>query len=371
MPFVLVCLCLLGQVSTGLSITPDLKDDRHVVVSIPLSVDLKTALAKSAKPTDFEFASKYLQISVVNDETEKAGPAIFARYQITATHLVLKPKYPLLRGVRYQATANIGDKSFKQFYKPAEKKTPAPKVTKIFPTNHVLPANCLKFYVHFSKPMREGRAIFEQIEIRDAQGKVVHDPWRRTELWSADARRLTLWIHPGRIKQGVNLREEFGPVLKPNQKYQLIISQQVRCADGVSIEQRFAKSFRTVAESRTRPLPVNWKVKSPAKGTRKPLVIEFDRTLDAALAPKMISVFCKQQPIVGKVTLAKAERIWMFQPETPWLKNEYQIRVNGELEDVAGNTPLRVFDTDLKAKPIDPPELMLRFTVNNGPLQSN
>jgi len=41
---------------------------------------------------------------------------------------------------------------------------------------------------------------------------------------SGDAKRLSLWIHPGRIKNGVNLREELGPVLEPNRKYTLVLS---------------------------------------------------------------------------------------------------------------------------------------------------
>jgi hypothetical protein len=54
--------------------------------------------------------------------------------------------------------------------------------------------------------------------MRGPDGKDIPDPWRRTELWNEDATRLTLWIHPGRVKEGVNLREEFGAVLDPERK---------------------------------------------------------------------------------------------------------------------------------------------------------
>ena len=70
-------------------------------------------------------------------------------------------------------------------------------------------------------------ALGLSLEILDEQGTLVEDPWRRTELWTADARRLSLWIHPGRIKNGVNLREELGPVLEPNKTYKLIIRAEV------------------------------------------------------------------------------------------------------------------------------------------------
>ena len=44
----------------------------------------------------------------------------------------------------------------------AEAKAP-PKVVKIYPTADVLPANHLKFYIYFDRPMRGGKELFNQI----------------------------------------------------------------------------------------------------------------------------------------------------------------------------------------------------------------
>ena len=53
----------------------------------------------------------------------------------------------------------------------------APKVVKIYPTADVLPANHLKFYIYFDRPMRGGKELFEQIVLVDDKGKEIDDAW--------------------------------------------------------------------------------------------------------------------------------------------------------------------------------------------------
>ena len=60
--------------------------------------------------------------------------------------------------------------------------TPPAVVTKVYPSGDVLPANHLKFYLYFSKPMRGGPDLFQYLRIEDADGKAVYDPWLHDEL---------------------------------------------------------------------------------------------------------------------------------------------------------------------------------------------
>jgi hypothetical protein len=236
-----------------------------------------------------------------------------------------------------------------------------PRITEVYPSDDKLPANCLKFYVHFSQPMREGRAIFEQITIEDDRGNVVPDPWRRVELWNAAATRLTIWIHPGRIKQGVNLREDFGPVLKPGGKYRLVVSPELQDASGLPIGARFEKRFIAVAEDHQRPLPSKWNVTAPQAGTREPLLIDLGEPLDHALLHRFVKVSGPLGQIVGLARVKKNESEWQFIPERSWDEGSHHVQVDGRLEDLAGNTPLRVFDTDLSGKQVAAPLLRLPF----------
>src|SRR6185437_10679306 len=148
----------------------------------------------------------------------------------------------------------------------------------------------LKFYIHFSNPVRQSDRIFDQLHILDDAGKPVYDPWRRFQQWSGDGKRLTLWVHPGRVKQGVNLREDFGPVLKPDHKYTLVIDADVQDLSGQPLSAKFEKHFTAIVEDHERLLLDHWKLTPPKAGTRDPLLITFDKPLDRALMQRLISV---------------------------------------------------------------------------------
>ncbi len=149
------------------------------------------------------------------DEDQKAGPSIIGNSKRDGGRLIFKPRYRLVHGLSYQATLIWPDGSsiIREYTVPSLPLKPSTLVTRVYPSGERLPANNLKFYLHFSGPMRETRSIFDQVQIIDPDGKTVHNPWRRQELWSNNASLLTLWIHPGRIKTGVNLREEEGFVI--------------------------------------------------------------------------------------------------------------------------------------------------------------
>src|SRR5262249_2905799 len=143
-----------------------------------------------------------------------------------------------------------------------------------------VPANLLKFYLYFSRPMREGREIFEHIHILDEAGEPIPAPWRDTELWTEDARRPTRGIHPGRVKRGVNLREEFGPVLRPGTSYTLLVDRGLRDVTGQPMAAEFRHRFRTIAECNALLDASTWQVEAPAAGTREPLRVLATTALD-------------------------------------------------------------------------------------------
>ena len=339
-----------------------LDGDRNVDVELRLSAGEMKSLLNDKDVPPFDSASRILWLAVV-DTDGSVGPPVFARYRESATGDVLRltPRYPLLPGVTYRAIARLADgtRLEKTHQVAAALPTAPPKVTAIFPSGDILPANCLKFYIHFSQPMREGRDIFERIQILDEAGEVVSDPWRRVELWSLDARRLTLWIHPGRIKQGVNLREEFGPVLLPEHQYRLVIRSSVQNAQSVALGTDFEKHFRTSVDDHDRPLPQDWSLTSPTPGTREPLIVTFNESLDRALLDRFLRVESGDRQLTGMITVKPGEQVWSFTPTAPWPAQKCHLTVNGGLEDLAGNTPQRVFDTDLQKQPLSPPRLSL------------
>jgi len=278
------------------------------------------------------------------------GPNIFSNYRCQKTSLILAPRFSLVSGQSYVATLRTNGRTTATLLHrvPIVYHTDPPAVEAIYPTGNRLPANHLKFYIHFSQPMREGRYVFEHINLLNANGQQVLDPWRRRELWNSDATRLTLWVHPGRVKTGVNLRQDEGPVLVPYQTYTLQVGAELKGADGQPLRLH-RKHFSTNGVDRKRPLPGKWKVGPVRVGTTDLLRVAFGEPLDAALAQRCLRVYAPDGKLVfGTIKLEKNETDWTFAPRDPWVNGGYRLITNQQLEDLAGNTPLRIFDTDLR-----------------------
>jgi hypothetical protein len=309
-----------------------------------------------------EQGERRLRLSLVpQDGTE--GPAILGSYERRGGVICFTPRYALAHGQSYRATAELDGRTLTADHRvPPRAAAPRAAVEKVYPTADELPANQLKFYVHFSRPMREGREIFDHFQILGEDGTPVLDPWRRTELWNEDGRRLTLWIHPGRIKEGVKLREELGPVLVPGRRYTLVVGPKLLDADGQPLAAAFTKKFRAGEPLRTLPRVEDWTVRPPRAGTAQPLVVEFPRPMDRALLDRLVRVLDGEgSPVAGRVEVGPEERTWLFHPEQPWRAAAYSVAVDSRLEDLAGNTPLRPFDVDLEARRPAASKLQLPF----------
>lgn len=310
-----------------------------------------------------EQGERFLRFALANRESNRPGAAMFGAYERRGAELIFVPRHPLQAASLYRASFEVDGKTIAVDYLvPAKKGSTAALVEKVYPSADVLPANQLKFYIHFSRPMREGKEVFDRIKLLDAGGKTIAEPWRRTELWSADNRRLTLWIHPGRIKQGVNLRDEEGPVLASSRRYTLLIGAELLDADGQPLSKEHCKTFRTGPEKQNRPLVEDWKLDVPAAGTQAELTVRFPDPLDRALVERMLRIVdAAGREVKGTITVGPEERSWSFRPALPWQSQDYVIHVDGELEDLAGNTPIKSFDVDL-TKPLPKPgKLMLAF----------
>jgi hypothetical protein len=164
------------------------------------------------------------------------------------------------------------------------------------------------------------------------------------------------------VKRGVNLREEIGPVLKPNREYKLVMSTRLLSAAGQPLVRKYEKRFRVAAEDHRRPLPSEWILRVPAAGTSEQLQVEFPESLDRYLIERYLRVIdARGEPVAGRATIGPDEQSWSLTPAVPWKSAEYQLLADGNLEDLAGNTPARVFDTDLNEAVPETPALGRSF----------
>jgi hypothetical protein len=271
-------------------------------------------------------------------------PAVVGTYNVRSNSIQFMPRYPFEPGVAYRATfVPTKTSSVLRLALPVLERTTL--VSQVYPTADVLPQNLLKFYLHFSAPMRGGH-IYEHIHLVDQDGGLVELPFLEIdeELWNRDMTRLTLFLDPGRIKRGVRPLEETGPALSPGRSYTLRIDADWRDARGAPLKEAFEKRFRVTDPDRDPPDPSSWRISGPPKGSRDPLVIDFREPMDHALALRMTEV----KAVAGQKRLDDHEQRLSFVPNEPWKAGRHEIAVLSIIEDLAGNNIGKPFEVDLQ-----------------------
>lgn len=334
----------------------------------------------AAADLDGGAARKVLSVS-----TLAAGdgmPAILGERHVVGGVLRFTPRFPFRSGLGYRArfdgaafdrlTGAAGGTTpeLELVFEPeVVQSAPATRVEAIYPSAKVLPENQLRLYVWFSAPMRR-RRIADGIRLLDTgSGEAVQLPFVEVAdgLWDPSGRRLTLFFHPGRVKRGVGPRLALGPPLLEGRRYRLEIDAALRDAYGRPLASGHAKSFTVGPADRRLPNPMEWRLSAPATELG-PLVVDFPEPFDHGLLVRLLEVNDGAgRRLSGEVLISHGETRWSFRPSAPWKPGSYSVRVATALEDLAGNTPERLFDesTESGREPRPPDRLWvdLRFTV--------
>jgi len=291
-------------------------------------------------------------------QAEIGLPAVLGKYSIADAKVRFEPRFPFEPKLKYNAVFKPallpkGDEKAKaissSYEIPSRASSPSTVVSEIYPTADLLPENLLKFYLHFSAPMRRGH-VYDYIQLLDEKGAPVELPFLEIneELWSEDMTRLTLFLDPGRIKRGVKPLEEVGPALQSGKSYTLVIRPGWQDATGNSLVKGFEKKFRVGPVDREAIDPARWKIQPGKSATRNSLQIDFEKPLDHALALRMIRFLDSSgKSISGQSRTEDSERRLSFTPEEPWLPGSYTIAVESIIEDLAGNNIGKPFEVDV------------------------
>lgn len=278
----------------------------------------------------------------------KASPAAQGMLVSVAEHesrVSVVPRFPLRQGATYDISIQWPDRPEISYEFTLEQETTArPTVVSFSPSQSVIPANTLRFYVTFSQPMARGQ-VREHITLMTVTGAEVPSPFLNleTELWDKSQTRLTLILDPGRVKQGVGPNKTAGAPLVAGDLYALEISGEMQSAKGQDLGQDQRITFAVGAPERRKINPLDWTVETPEAGTLAPLYIGFDRIMDNQAVVRLIQLQdASGTPIVG---MEKSDGGgWSFFPATPWSATHYRLSVDPQLEDVAGNTTRAPFD---------------------------
>lgn len=345
---------LLVFLAFSFSIVACFRENKNPQIAIQWEGDLATGFIVPVEllgNTPKDSISQLLKIHLAgNDSTSVLG-----NYNITDEKVIFRPLIPLTPGLKY--AIRFRDNTLYEMKLPGPAPESIPQVSTVYPDKDTLPANLLKLYIVFTRPMQEGQAL-EHIALikdgRDTLSEVFLD--LQPELWNNNSNMLTLWFDPGRIKRDLQPNKRLGPPLLPGAHYRLVIRNDWRAASGATLAKEYTKDFVTRIADTLSPDPEMWSVIAPKAGTHAELTVDFHESLDYTLAKNAISVVNdRDEAVSGKLEITTRGDALRFVPDSAWAAGTYALRVESRLEDLAGNNLNHLFDNDL-TKPQKTPQ---------------
>lgn len=283
-----------------------------------------------------------------------AVPPVAGRFWVQDGSVRFAPRFPFAGGMSYallvECHGDVDGAEVREIRRPDPEAATTTEVLAIYPTAAELPVNLLRVYVHFSAPMSEGWAARAIRVTNEDTGETLDEVFLppEPELWDPERKRLTMLLDPGRIKRGLVPNLEFGYPLVESTTVRIAVDPAFRDAAGQPLRAGAERSYSIGPALRARIDPTAWRLTAPAAGSRAPLLVEFDRPLDHGLLLHTLSVRDEAgRNVGGAAEIGEGERSWRFTPDDPWQAGAYQLVVEPRLEDVAGNSPARVFDRDV------------------------
>jgi hypothetical protein len=309
-------------------------------------------LQELRRDSRLEVPQALLTVAVLRSDGS-VGPPLLGVHEWSESGVRFLPRFPLSPGVSYRATVSAmsgldGARTL-DISIPSAKTSPTARVTAVYPSGEVLPENLLKFYIHFSEPMRRGQA-YQRVHLIRSNGEAVPDPFLELgeELWDPQGTRFTLLFDPGRIKRGLKPREEVGPALEEGETYRLVVDGDWLDAAGQPLRESFSKTFRVTSPDDDSPDFARWGILAPPAGTRTPLQVRFPEPLDHAMLERVLLVrVAGGGDLSGVVKVSAGETLWEFLPDDVWRAGNYRLEVDSQLEDRAGNSLERPFEVDV------------------------
>lgn len=308
-------------------------------------------------------------------QTNPNALAVLGEYSIQNNHLSFTPKFLPDPKVNYFVTFSypqlallLSDEITEQSvysdvasFEPPE--TTQPEVISFTPDLDEVPANLLRFYVHFSAPMGLENP-YDFISIENEDGKPLVDPFVIIPegLWNINNTRLTLLLHPGRVKEGVGPNMTLGDVLKAGNSYTLKISKKWKGASGEPLKSGFTQTINATNPLERAMNINNWALRAERKNIGV-LHVVTDHPLDQPLAKRMLFIRGKNGQILpSRIEFDSPEKfrlLWQLDDS-----ETLEMLIDPRLEDVCGNTPHYAFDLEGTERTPSTEELKLKFKLN-------
>lgn len=199
-----------------------------------------------------------------------------------------------------------------------------PSVVAIYPSGETIPENLLRFSIEFADPPNE--AVLPKIQLQLSDGVFIDEPFLNQELWSPDCRRVTLLLHPGRVKSGLVAHQRLGRAFEVGDILHL------------TIEGKCIKSWKVELAKTSALQPMQWHLSSLKKNTYSPLQVTFNESIDVGGQELIAVVDSLDRKVAGNTELGVGEKQWIFTPKEVWKDETYHLVIHPLLEDASGNT---------------------------------
>ena len=292
----------------------------------------------------------------------EGGAPLLGRWERTVGGAVFLPALPLPAGQGFALEWSGADGATRRHEFRTTAATGAVPTVELRPTGVPLPANALKFYLHFSEPMERG-VFLDRLRLHEIGGTEILGAFRETELWSPDGRRLTVWFHPGRQKAGVNLNLEEGPVLRAGTCCRLVVSGAWRSAAGVALGSDRSFEWQVGPADHAVPTLAGFRSDLPAVGSREPWVVRSAEPLDPGVLAGALSIQRAGHDVAGRAEAAPDGCSWRFIPAAAWLSGDHELQADPNLEDLAGNSLVKPFEVDLTGAGVSPSAPLTRSFI--------
>jgi len=234
-------------------------------------------------------------------------------------------------------------------------------VATIYPSGPSVPENLLRIEVRFSAPLSAPLDL-EHVKLYDSAGEAIADPFLDLLLPSADGTRVTVLLHPARVKTGVGANVALGRALRAGSMVTLVV-------DDPLLARPARKIWRITGFDAESPQPSRWIFDPPLQGTRTPLVIRLEAPISST-AEDLIAVRAPSgQHVAGHTALEDGDTVWRFAPLQSWGAGTYAVVVNEDLEDPAGNRTGAPFEAAVASQALDVGMTSLAFRPLPGSSQ--
>jgi len=205
-----------------------------------------------------------------------------------------------------------------------------------FPSGDTVPENLLRIELRFSAPLRIPLSI-DHVKLIGGDGRAAEHAFLDLPLPSADGRRVTVLLDPGRVKSGLAENRALGRALQAGSAVTLEV-------DDPELARPIRKTWRVTGFNADPPKPDLWTFRLPRRDTKDPLVVRLGSPLSSTAESFIAIRGPDARRVAGTAHLEHGETVWRFEPASPWREGVYGLVTRPELEDSAGNRPCGPFE---------------------------